>query len=247
MDLASALDHLATTDNLLIVTDFDGTLAGFSPDPAAVPVNTEACEVLTNLASAPATTVAVLSGRGLQDLKSVCPLREPVVLAGSHGAEGPGGTNLTLDMRVRLNSVGRRLSDVAAKYGPDVWVESKPYQRVLHVARLAEKDPDAATDAMAKAQLVDPAGTKMLPGKNIVEFSASPSNKGSWLRGAKSHFDATAVLFIGDDATDEHGFAALGEDDVSIKVGPGDTVARYRVEFGDGVTEVFRTLRAARQ
>ena len=57
--------QLARTDHLLIVADFDGTLAGIVPDPSKVPVNLAACEVLARLAQLPDTTVAVLSGRGL--------------------------------------------------------------------------------------------------------------------------------------------------------------------------------------
>ncbi len=42
---------------------------------------------LERLAGLPNTTVAALSGRHLEGLKRVFPLREPVLLGGSHGAE----------------------------------------------------------------------------------------------------------------------------------------------------------------
>jgi trehalose 6-phosphate phosphatase len=40
---------------------------------------------------------------------------------------------------------------------------------------------------------------------------------------------AAGVLYLGDDVTDEDGFRALGPDDVTVKIGDGDTAARHRV------------------
>ncbi len=238
--------ELARTDHLLIISDFDGTLAGIVPDPSKVPVNAAACDVLTRLAGLPETTVAVLSGRGLADLRSVCPLREPVALAGSHGAEGEHGVELTDDMRARLDLVGERLRALGIE---GTYVEEKPFQRVFHVAPLADADPAAAEAALAAARAVDPAGTTMAGGKNIVEFSAAKVTKGDWIAAKRAQVGATATVFIGDDVTDENGFAALGENDLGVKVGPGETLADLRVEFGDGVTgflEELFTARAAR-
>ncbi|MBF6841901.1 trehalose-phosphatase, partial [Acinetobacter baumannii] len=82
-----SLHDVATAETLLVVSDFDGTLAGIVPDPSAVPVHRGGLGALARLAGLPGTTVAILSGRGREDLRRVCPLRAPVVLAGSHGAE----------------------------------------------------------------------------------------------------------------------------------------------------------------
>ena len=47
--------------------------------------------------------------------------------------------------------------------------------------------------------------------------------------------DATAVVFFGDDVTDEKAFRRMRDGDVGVKVGPGDTLAAYRVESPDDV------------
>jgi trehalose 6-phosphate phosphatase len=52
----------------------------------------------------------------------------------------------------------------------------------------------------------------------------------------------TGVLFVGDDVTDETAFVRLRDSDVGVKVGPGETAARYRVEDPEAVTELLEFL-----
>ncbi|MDQ3222621.1 MAG: bifunctional alpha,alpha-trehalose-phosphate synthase (UDP-forming)/trehalose-phosphatase, partial [Gemmatimonadota bacterium] len=52
---------------------------------------------------------------------------------------------------------------------------------------------------------------------------------------------ATTVLAIGDDRTDEDLFAALPPEAITIRVGPGPTRARFRV---DGVAAVRALLQS---
>ena len=75
----SFLPRLATADSLLIVTDFDGTLAGLSTDIYDVPVDADSLAALTRLAGLPDTHVAVLSGRHLDGLRQVCHLQPPAM------------------------------------------------------------------------------------------------------------------------------------------------------------------------
>lgn len=62
--MTPSLHDVATAENLLVVSDFDGTLAGVVPDPSAVPVHRGGLGALARLAGLPDTAVAILSGRG---------------------------------------------------------------------------------------------------------------------------------------------------------------------------------------
>lgn len=241
-----SLHDVATAETLLVVSDFDGTLAGIVPDPSAVPVHRGGLGALARLAGLPGTTVAILSGRGREDLRRVCPLRAPVVLAGSHGAEsGEHGVTLTYEMAAALESVAAELDSLTRSDG-SAYVERKPFQTVFHVAPLAARDPAAAAALLEQARLVYAHGTTVAGGKNIVEFSAAAVTKGTWIAAERAHVGAGRTVFVGDDVTDENGFAALGPDDLGVKVGDGETLAAVRVPDRDAAAEWLTQLAAAR-
>jgi trehalose-6-phosphatase len=50
------------------------------------------------------------------------------------------------------------------------------------------------------------------------------------------------VAFAGDDLTDEEVFAGLGPDDFGVRVGPGPTAARYRLDGPPQVLEWLSSL-----
>lgn len=244
----AALAHLVDAEKLLVVSDFDGTLAGFSPDIYAVPVNLDSVAALTRLAGLPDTHVALLTGRHLEGLARVCPLRDPVVLAGSHGSESAEhAVALTGEMRAKLDAVEEQLAEFASH--PRTYIEFKPFQRVAHAAALAATDQTTADALLEKVMAVEVPGVRVTRGKNIVEFSVSDATKGTWLAAEIARVQPTVALFIGDDATDEDGFRVLRAGDVGVKVGAGDTAAGECVADIPAVAELLTSLadgRAAR-
>jgi trehalose-6-phosphatase len=72
-------------------------------------------------------------------------------------------------------------------------------------------------------------GAHTVEGKMIMEVSVRPLDKGAALLAMIERNRDCTVLFAGDAVTDETAMAALREHDISIKGGPGPTIARYRV------------------
>jgi trehalose 6-phosphate phosphatase len=54
--------------------------------------------------------------------------------------------------------------------------------------------------------------------------------------------DAAAAMYLGDDVTDEDGFRALRPDDLAVKIGGGDTAARYRLADLTGALTLLQRL-----
>lgn len=243
--------RLANSEYLFVVSDFDGTLADFTEDVYAVEPNQRSLAALEKLAGLPKTTVAALSGRHLDGLRRVFPLGDPVILGGSHGAETSGeDSSISADKVAELNRVGAELEKLTQGY-PATQHEEKPFQRVYNVIGLVESDPERAKDALERARAIDPGTLTAQEGKNVIEFSATTANKGTWIETQRDRLardgKPVTTVFVGDDVTDEEGFKVLGQPPhAGVKVGPGETAATVRVEDIDGVADFFTTLAQAR-
>ncbi len=255
--LATALQEFAARESILVALDFDGVMAELvdrAENARPLPANASA---LATLAGLPGVHTALVSGRALESLLAVASPPESTLLIGSHGAErrlGPEAPPLELDEEQAraLAAVGQVLEPVAARY-PDSWVETKPAGRVLQV-RLARSD-EARRRAVAEAEeaLGELAGLAGLApffvghGKDVLEVAVVRADKGQGLDLLRSVTGAEAVLFAGDDVTDETGFARLDPArDVSIKVGPGETGAQFRIGGPADVASVLEAVRSWR-
>ena len=223
---------------LLVCLDFDGTLAELDPDPYAVRMHPDAEAAIRRLAAIRDTEVAILSGRHIAGIKQVLPADLPVTIIGSHGAEP--GPQLEDQDRAYLDRIEHQLNALATD---GAYVEVKPYQRVLHVAKV--QNPTAAKAILAAANAIDTQGRPKTQGHNVVEFSAVEITKGTWLNAYKQAFDRT--IFAGDDDTDEHAMAVLGPNDLGIKVGTKPSRATRRVPNVDAMAQLLTQLADERE
>ena len=76
----------------------------------------------------------------------------------------------------------------------------------------------------------------------MLEFAVITTDKGEAVDILRDQTDATAVVFFGDDVTDEKAFRRMRDGDVGVKVGPGDTLAGFRVESPDDVAAALEYL-----
>lgn len=230
----AAIAQLASTAHLLIALDFDGTLSPLVDEPLRARMLPAARAAVDALVATPATTVALVSGRTLRDLRVIAEHGDDstVLLAGSHGAEGwPAGADDVTDPR---DATARAdLESRAARLAEDVegaWIEPKKFGFALHT-RLAV--PSRAT---ALQQAIDQLVAARAPhwrrrlGHDILEFSDRHDGKDGAVARLRELTGATAVLFAGDDVTDEDAMRALEPQDVGVRVGPGPTAATVRVE-----------------
>jgi trehalose 6-phosphate phosphatase len=250
---AVLLDLLHDADRapVLLAFDFDGTLAPLQDDPQASRLLPEAVTALRDLAARPdRVRLALVSGRAVADLHRLAQVPPGTALIGSHGAERahvtPHGldrdeVHLTADQADRLEALGRELQAVAR--GRDgVWVETKPAAAVVHT-RLAEDATATAAEAEALA-VAERLASTVLHGKKVVEASVLDADTGAALTALRTETGAGAVVFAGDDVTDEHAFGALGPHDVAIKVGEGETLAAHRLPEPQDLADLLLVLAA---
>ena len=241
-ELSTALDAVARVPRLLVTSDFDGTLSPIVSNPSDARPIPEAGRALVELAELPSTSVALISGRALRDLRVLSSMPDIVHLVGSHGAEFDSGFSHDIDEAL-LQTITDTLAEIASGR-PGVTVETKPASVALHVRNASEDDAEAALAAAWDAA----AGwdAHATTGKAVLEFAVISTDKGEAIEILRSEHDASAVVFFGDDVTDEKAFRRLTDADVGVKVGPGDTLASYRVDSPDDVATALRYLRTLR-
>ncbi|WP_349862965.1 trehalose-phosphatase [Leifsonia sp. WHRI 6310E] len=250
--LDSAVRRLADADRLLLALDFDGTLAPFVDVPRGARALPEAKAALDRLEKLPRTWVAYVSGRPLASLEAVTEADEDALLIGSHGVEirfGRDGVSLDLDEdeRTTLQRLGETLQDLVDAF-PGTKLEVKPVGFGVHYRTVeGDRGAEVVRRAYEAAGAVSD-GLTVRDGKDIIEFSVREANKGDGIERLREYTHATAVLFAGDDVTDEDGLRVLRPEDgdVGVKVGPGDTAAQYRVADEQAVASLLTLLAEAR-
>ena len=235
--LAAALTEAAGRRPLLVASDYDGVLAPLVGDPSAAVPTPGVGDALARVAGAAGVTVALVSGRGVADLQRVSGLEGPYRWVGSHGAEYGGP--LTDALAGRRDALADRLAPLVAAV-PGARLEVKPASVAVHVRQVA--DPAAAAALLASADAAaDPSLTKK-PGKAVLELAVTDADKGSAVARLREELGAAAVVYLGDDLTDEDVFRRLGPGDVGVKVGEGETAAGHRVADPDGALAALRLL-----
>lgn len=247
-DLRAALDALGQAGPVLVALDFDGVLAPIVEQPGdarALPASAAALAELTGLDR---VAVALVSGRAMDSLRAVSDPPAGALLVASHGAEGDG---VPSDLDESQHALLARVVDAVravVEAHPGTALELKPAGAVLHT-RTAPRE--AAAEASRAVETGPGAwdGVRALRGKEVVELSVVEADKGSALvalrdRLAQEHGRRPAVLYAGDDVTDEDAFRALDRTrgDVGLKVGDGGTAAEFRVGTPEDVSAVLQHL-----
>ena len=200
------LASLLARGPVALFLDFDGTLVELAPGPDAIEPLPDLNDRLARLAHQLEGRCAVVSGRAIADIEKHLG-QLPIAAAGSHGSDirSADGKALGAGPQGLPEAIETRLRAFAADHELDY--EHKPHGGALHYRR----NPDHGAQAHAFAEmLADEHGWAAQGGKFVVELVASGANKGGAVDAfmAVAPFAGAYPLFIGDDLTDEAGFAA---------------------------------------
>lgn len=244
-ELLEAIRKVAATEHLLVAMDFDGTISPLVDHAADARPLPRSADAFAALAALPRTTTALISGRALDSLRAVASPPQETLLIGSHGAEawlGPGSSELTLDpVQLALLADVRRILEEIVEQAPGTLLEDKPAGVVLHT-RLAADDVAEDAVAAARAALQDRPDVYLKNGNRVLETSVVHASKGEGMTFLRQATGATAVVFAGDDTTDEDALGRLYPGDVGVKVGLDFTQAQFRVEAPVHIAELLEAL-----
>lgn len=212
--------------------DIDGTLVDISPTPWEVKVEDELITLIERLHGLTGGALALISGRSIQDIDSIFH-GEHLPVAGQHGVERRNATGEISRHDISPATLGGsrdRIRDAVARH-PALVLEDKGLSLALHYRR-APALGAFSHRLMRTLQREIGSDYTVLTGKRIVELKPSGKDKGQAVTEfmAEPPFKGRLPVFVGDDVTDEYGFAVVNElGGHSIKVGRGASSARWRL------------------
>lgn len=208
--------------------DFDGTLTDIAAQPHAVHVPAGLAPTLSALHRLLDGALAIVTGRRESDIDGfLAPLVLP--LASEHGAQYRFGDGSRPAIEApELGPVLQAAEQLAAQH-PGLLVEIKRASVALHFRQAPH------LEKLCRQTLERPmrglTGLELLNGKCVYEVKPAGIHKGQAIAAfmGQPPFAGRTPVFVGDDVTDEAGFArvmALGG--LAIKVGEGPTHAQFR-------------------
>jgi len=223
--------------DLLLVTDFDGTLAEIAPDPTDSYILPASLAALRRLAML-LRRVAVLSSRPAADLERLVPLRG-IDLIGDSGV-----IDITADERARLDRFNVKAAQSLSGFA-GVWLEIKPGGTAVH-HRKAQIDPSEIL-ALIKP-LLESTHLKAQPGRRVIEVIPREHPKGDALAALIMRRQPEGVVCLGDDENDRPMFDYLqrtGRPHLTVGVASDEARADLLAEcdlVASGLEEVSRFL-----
>ncbi len=191
---------------MAIFADLDGTLAEIRPRPDDVGPDPHRDEILGRLAGRLGGAFAIVSGRGLEDLDRIFEGRIPAIAA-VHGLVRRRADRLLVE--AASASVPASVIDALKAYQaqrPGLLIEDKGPSVALHFR--AAPAAAGACEALAR-RLAWETGLVVQAGDMVVELRAPGPSKGEAVEAFMQEppFAGRTAIFIGDDLTDENGFA----------------------------------------
>ena len=185
----SAVSKVPASD-LLLVTDFDGTLSEIGPDPAQSEALPEALSALRRLV-AQFKDVVVLSSRTGDDLTRLIPVRG-VRLIPDSGLVPSASARAALE---RFNTdAARMLKDIQG-----AWLEVKPASTAIHTRHA----PVSAQEVLDRLRpLLDAGNLSGAIGRKVIEVHSPGANKGTTLAGLLEEIRPGGLIALGDDEND---------------------------------------------
>ncbi|GAB3036358.1 trehalose-phosphatase [Natronobiforma cellulositropha] len=250
--LPSLRETIDQASETLVCLDFDGTLAPIVDDPDRARITQSNRRALEALASTPAVTTAVVSGRALSDVRSRVPV--PVTCAGNHGLElyREGSHSVHPIAKKRASTVEETceaLEDALERF-PQCRVENKQLTGTVHVR--SQRTRTRTRVHRIVHELVERIGGDALEtsrGKRVLEISpAVPWGKGDAVALLEESSPGDPfVLYVGDDVTDESAFRTVEPDGIGVHVGTDrPSVASCRVTSPSEVSSLLSWIARAR-
>ncbi len=214
-----------------ILLDYDGTLAPFQRLPSLAVPGTDLLQLLVQLSADEKNEVVVISGRDA-DILSKWLGHLPLNMVAEHGAciKYKGGDWVQqVSVSPGWKEQIRPLLELFVTRCVGSFIEEKKNTLAWHYRNT---HPDLGFIRSRELrnslqQLTTNTPLQVIDGNKVLEVRLMGIDKGATAKKMFDHFSPDFTLCIGDDTTDEDMFKVLREVAYTIKIGSGNTAAKY--------------------
>ncbi|MFH1169456.1 MAG: trehalose-phosphatase [Chloroflexota bacterium] len=250
----SVAPGIREADHILLLSDYDGTLAPIAPRPAEALLPPGVRANLSALADRPAFSIGIISGRSLPEVRALVGL-EGIYYAGNHGLEieGPGLRFLDPvadESRADMKEIAWRLASALGGV-KGIVLDDKGLSLSVHYRLVKAGDEGRAAEIFTQvtSPWIDAGKIKLTSGKMVWEVRPPVDwHKGRALEVVRQGVMAALkpgrllTIYLGDDITDEDAFRAVGHGQGwGVYVG-GENPASAADYFLDSVAEAGEFL-----
>jgi trehalose 6-phosphate synthase/phosphatase len=229
-DIVHNFKH-AQTRNLLL--DYDGTLVPFARHPREAMPDKNLLKLLASLGSDVKTNLTIISGRDATMLDEWFH-DIPVTLVAEHGASikrVQQGWIQEKEIDQTWKPMLRPTLEMFVKRSPRSFIEEKNHTLAWHYRNV---EPELGFTRSRELldnlfHLIRNAQLQVIDGNKVIEIRVAGIDKGIAAKKLIEETNSEFVLVVGDDKTDEDMFRSLADRALTIKVGPGHSVAQYSV------------------
>lgn len=232
--LESFYAELSNHPTLVLMLDYDGTLAPFT-------VNREKSfpyegieDRLQNLIKIPQVKVIIVSGRSLSDLRKVLHLRPEPEMWGSHGLEwkNEDGDYFSAPLDEQFREGLKEARHLCSKY-PE-YFEIKPYSIALHWRGLDKNTQENMETFVRKewSLICEKHPLEIHSFNGGIELRIKGKNKGEVIKEVLKTLSSVAhIAYMGDDLTDEDAFKVLQNRGLKIIMGKSSHKTLADIQF----------------
>ena len=253
LDLLALQAACTTANHILLCSDYDGTLVALQENPSQCFLSEQLWGILQRLTECPKLRVVIVSGRSLDNLKSLITVPN-IGLVANHGLEiemdglcftHPSANKLGLVLQQWQSELTNRLAPF-----PGVWIEGKGLGLTIHFRKLCPSYyPELSLVIEQLKRELNSQGLLVVhAGKKIFEIRPNYAwDKGSAVESIVkefygAHSDVLRIYF-GDDQTDEDVFR-VWSDAWTVHVGEksSTTLANYYLPSFENVASILTAL-----
>ena len=230
-ELAKVADAFKLAKKRHLFLDYDGTLVPYAKHPRLAVPKADLIDLLNVISSDGQTETTIISGRDADTLERWFH-HIPINLVAEHGAairKKNGTWRYRSEVDQSWKPRIRPMLELFTKRSPGSFIEEKNHTLAWHYRNV---DPELgfirSRELLDNLQhLVRNSQLQVIDGNRVIEIRMAGVDKGKvaiqFLEASSYDF----VLAIGDDKTDEDMFRALDNKAYTIKIGTGNTIARY--------------------